>query len=165
MLSAKELISFFIHCAHIFSSIPFFLYEIVTWTNFGRKQTLLHSQTPEPYQAPSNNSLSHFQQIPHGKPYFPTSSTALQKKKVRFSKNGQMQKKKTIRSFPCRGSAVGLGARQPDASQQPPAPRAGEHRRVQGSLLTYSVIAFFSEKILRQKSASWCGSNVVGTRT
>lgn len=37
-------------------------------------------------------------------------------------------------------------------------------RGPQGSHLTYSVMAFFSEKILRQKSASWCGSNVVGIR-
>lgn len=165
MLSTKEFISFLIHCAHSFSSISFFSYKIIIWTNIERKQTLLHSQIPKQYQPASNPSLSSFQQIHHGKPYFPTSSTPLQKK-VRFSKNGQIQKnpKHHIRSFPCQGSAVGVGAEQPDSPQQSPGPRAGEHWRARGSLLTYSVMAFFSEKILRQKSASWCGSNVVGTR-
>lgn len=68
------------------------------------------------------------------------------------------------RRFPHQGSAVGLDSWQPDPFQDLAALCTGEHQRVQCLLLTYSVMAFFSEKILRQKSASWCGSNVVGTR-
>lgn len=165
MLSTKEFISFLIHCAHSFSSISFFHIK----SSFG--QTLRGNKHCCIHRFP--NSISQLATLPcqassrftMASPISPPPQL-LSKKKVRFSKNGQIQKnpKHHIRSFPCQGSAVGVGAEQPDSPQQSPGPRAGEHWRARGSLLTYSVMAFFSEKILRQKSASWCGSNVVGTR-
>lgn len=74
------------------------------------------------------------------------------------------EKQKVLRSFPQCGSVIGLGSQHPDPSQELAAPCTGKHQKGWCFLLTYSVMAFFSEKILRQKSASWCGSNVVGTR-
>jgi len=61
---------------------------------------------------------------------------------------------KALRSFPQQGSVIGPGTQHPDPSQELAAPCRGKHQKAWCFLLTYSVMAFFSEKILRQKSAS-----------
>lgn len=146
-----------------------FYHKIVFWTNSGRKQTgSISAAFRETKTVPGSLQLFPVKLPADSSWYalFPHLLNSSQKK-VRFSKNGQTQKKKPpqmIKSLPCWVSAVGLGAWQPHSPQQPTTPCAGEHWRAQSLLLTYSVMAFFSEKILRQKSASWCGSNVVGIR-
>lgn len=170
MLSTKELISFFIHCAHTFSSIPFFNTKLSFGQTLGGNKHCCIHRLPNSIRQPATLPRQASSRLTVASAISPPPKL-LSKKKSGLAKTGKCKCKKKHQelSMPglcCRAGCLATTLSSSNHSfQQPPAPRAGDHRRAWGSLLTYSVMAFFSEKILRQKSASWCGSNVVGIRT